>query len=105
MPVVKHFLVPFRMRIPKYRYGWVLTRSDGFGVCMCIGLLWLFPSNDCDEFVFASFLDLLLSRAEIRCTVLFPAVFSVVCSSCFGAYSTIRCLTACPPKGMGFVLI
>lgn len=31
MPVVRHFLALFRMRIPKYRYGWVLTRSDDFG--------------------------------------------------------------------------
>jgi len=87
MPVVRHFLALFWMRIPKY--GWMLTRSGDFGFCMCIGLLWLFPSNDCDEFVFATFLDLLLSRAEIRCTVLFPAVFNVACSSCFGAYSTL----------------
>jgi len=69
MPVVRHFLVTFRMRIPKY--GWVLNRCGDFGFCMCIGLVWLFPSNDCDGFVFASFLDLLLSRAEIRCTCSF----------------------------------
>jgi len=52
MQEVEHFFGLFRVWVPNC--GWVLTGD--FGFCMCIGLLWLSPSNDCDEFVFYFFL-------------------------------------------------